>query len=138
MSKEVVLAIIKPDVVKHKNAGKVLSMYENSKHFIIKAMRMAHLTEKEAEGFYAVHKERPFFRELVDFMISGPCILMALEGSNAVALHREFIGATNPAAAAEGTVRKLYGSNIGENAVHGSDSVENGQIEVNYFFPNMG
>ena len=92
------------------------------------------MSRHEAEGFYAVHKERPFFGELIEFMTSGPVLLMVLEGENAVAKNRELMGATNPADAAEGTIRKMYAQSIGENTVHGSDSVENAAIEVNWFF----
>jgi nucleoside-diphosphate kinase len=94
-----------------------------------------HLTRPQAEGFYAVHRERPFFGELVDFMTRGPVVVSALEGDDAVARYRKLMGATNPAEADDGTIRKLYGTDVGENACHGSDSVENGKIEVGYFFP---
>ncbi len=98
------------------------------------ALRRVHLSRREAEGFYAVHKERPFFGELVEFMTRSPVVVMALRGEDAVARNRELMGATNPANAAEGTIRKLYALSIGENTVHGSDSAENAAIEVAYFF----
>ena len=97
-------------------------------------MKMVHLSAKEAEGFYAVHKDRPFFQELVDFMISGPVVVMVLQGENAVARNRELMGATNPKEAVPGSIRALFGESIGVNAVHGSDSLENAAIEVGYFF----
>ena len=100
-------------------------------------MRMQHLSQAEAEGFYAVHKERPFFGELVEFMTRNPVVVMALEGENAVARNREIMGATNPADAAEGTLRKLYATDVGENSVHGSDSLENAAIEIAYFFRSI-
>jgi nucleoside-diphosphate kinase len=100
----------------------------------ILGMRMLRLTRAQAEGFYEVHKERPFFGELVEFMTRGPVVVSALEGEDAVARYRALMGATNPDEAEEGTIRKAYGSNVGENACHGSDSVENGKIEVAYFF----
>ena len=95
---------------------------------------MLHLSKREAEGFYAVHRERPFFEELTTFMCSGPVVVSVLEGENAVAYHREIMGATNPAEAAEGTIRKDFAQSIGENTVHGSDSLENAAIEIAYFF----
>lgn len=96
---------------------------------------MKFLSKREAEGFYAVHKERPFFGELVEYMTSGPVVVMALEGDDAVAKNRKIMGATNPAEAAEGTIRALFGVDIGTNTVHGSDSLENAKIEIDYFFP---
>ncbi len=134
MQTEITLAIIKPDAVRAHHAGEILSMYEKHAGFKIRGLKLVHMDRKTAEGFYAVHKERPFFNELVEFMISGPSIVMAIEGVHAVAAHRDFIGATNPAHAAEGTVRKKFGTSISDNAVHGSDSAENGMKEVNYFF----
>ena len=97
-------------------------------------MRKVHLSKREAEGFYAVHAERPFFGELTDFMSSGPAVVIVLEGDNAIARNREIMGATNPAEAAEGTLRKLYADSIGENAVHGSDAPETAAVEIAYFF----
>ena len=103
----------------------------------IRAMRMVHLTRPQAEGFYAVHRARPFFGELVDFMTRGPVVVMALEADDAVARYRKLMGATNPAQAEAGTIRKKFAKYIGENACHGSDSVENAKIEVAYFFPGF-
>ena len=128
------LTIIKPDSVENGNAGKIIAHLEN-KGFKIVAGRMMHLTEAQARAFYEVHKERPFFGELVEFMTRGPVVVSALEGDDAVARYRALMGATNPEDADEGTIRKAYGTDVGENACHGSDSVENGQIEVGYFFP---
>lgn len=128
------LAIIKPDAVQNGHAGKILDRIL-SEGFAVRAMKLVTLSKTEAEGFYAVHRERPFFGELTEFMSSGPCIPLVLERTDAVATWREVIGATNPADAAEGTIRKQFATSMGENAVHGSDSVENGRIESNYFFP---
>ena len=127
------LAIIKPDAVKAGNAGKILDRIL-SEGFAVHAMKLVTLTQAQAEGFYAVHAERPFFGELTEFMSSGPCIPLVLERDDAVAKWREVIGATNPADAAEGTIRKQFATSMGENAVHGSDSVENGIKEGRYFF----
>lgn len=126
-------AIIKPDAVAAGNAGAILSMIEKS-GFKVKGMRLQHLTLKEAEGFYAVHKGKGFFDELVAFMTEAPVVLLALEKENAVQSWRDLMGATNPDKAADGTVRKLYGTNIGRNASHGSDSDENATIELAWFF----
>ncbi|MBE7542525.1 MAG: nucleoside-diphosphate kinase [Bryobacteraceae bacterium] len=126
-------AIIKPDAVAAGNAGNVLAVIEKN-GFKVLAMRMQRLSRAEAEGFYAVHKERPFFGELVEFMTEGPVVLLALEREDAVAKWREVMGATDPARADEGTIRKLYGTNVGRNASHGSDSVENAAIELAWFF----
>ena len=101
------------------------------------AMRMVHLSQKEAEGFYAVHRQRPFFRDLVAYMTSGPVVLMVLEGEDAIARNREVMGATDPKKAAEGTIRKDFATDIEKNTVHGSDSGENAKIEVSYFFPEI-
>ncbi|HYE95204.1 MAG TPA: nucleoside-diphosphate kinase [Rubricoccaceae bacterium] len=128
------LAIIKPDAVAAGHAGKILDRILQE-GFAVRAMKLVRLTQAEAEGFYAVHRERPFFGELTTFMSSGPCIPLVLEKEGAVAAWREVIGATNPANAAEGTIRKQFAASMGENAVHGSDSVENGRTESNYFFP---
>ena len=127
------LAIIKPDAVAAGHAGKILDAILGA-GFTVRAMRLARLTQAEAEGFYAVHAGRPFFGELTAFMASGPCIPMVLEKDGAVAAWRELIGATDPAEAAEGTIRARFAESKGRNAAHGSDSVENGQIEANYFF----
>ncbi len=129
------LSIVKPDGVKRNLIGKIVAMFED-KGLKIAAMEMKLLSKKEAEGFYVVHKERPFFGELVDYMTSGPVVVMALEGENAVLRNREIMGATDPAKADAGTIRKLYGVNVGENTVHGSDSPENAAIEIGYFFPS--
>lgn len=126
-------AIIKPDAVAAGNAGNILALIERN-GFKVLAMRMQRLSRAEAEGFYAVHRERPFFAELIEFMTEGPVVLLALEREDAVAKWREVMGATDPAKADEGTIRKLYGTNVGRNASHGSDSVENAAIELAWFF----
>jgi Nucleoside diphosphate kinase len=127
------LAIIKPDAVGAGNAGKVLAHLE-AKGFRVIAARMTQLTSAQAGAFYDVHRERPFYPELVEFMTSGPVIPIALEREDAVATLREVIGATDPAEAAEGTVRKLYAESKGRNAIHASDSDENARIEISFFF----
>lgn len=127
------LCIIKPDAVEKKKQGAILQHLLDA-GFDILAMRQLTLSRRMAEGFYAVHKERPFFGELVEFMTRGPVVVVALEGEDAVKRYREVIGATDPAEAAPGTVRQLYGASKGENAVHGSDSEENGRQEIAYFF----
>ena len=127
------LAIIKPDAVAAGHAGKILDRIL-AEGFAVRAMALRQLTRREAEGFYAVHAERPFFGELTEFMSSGPCVPLVLEREGAVAKWREVIGATNPAQADEGTIRKLFATSMGENAVHGSDSPENGVKEGRYFF----
>ena len=126
-------AIIKPDAVAAGNAGAILTLIEKN-GFKVKGMRLQHLTLKEAEGFYAVHKGKGFFDELVAFMTEAPVVLLALEKENAVQSWRDLMGATNPDKAADGTVRKLYGSTIGRNASHGSDSDDNAAIELAWFF----
>ncbi|MFO0566151.1 MAG: nucleoside-diphosphate kinase [Polyangiaceae bacterium] len=128
------LCIIKPDAVERRVQGHILQRLLDE-GFRVVALRQAHLTRVEAEGFYAVHRERPFFDELCTFMTRGPVVLVALERENAVQHYRDVIGATDPAKAAPGTIRKLYGTNVGENACHGSDSEENGIKECGYFFP---
>jgi len=133
MATERTLAILKPDCVRKNLVGKVTTQIQEAGFKII-AMKMTRLTKETAGGFYEVHKERPFFGELVDFMSSGPCVPIALEKDNAVADFRKLIGATNPANAEPGTVRKLYADSVGENIVHGSDSAENAKIEINYHF----
>lgn len=133
MSVERTLSIIKPDAVERNLVGKIIARFEEE-DLTIAAMRKTLLSRAEAEGFYAVHSERPFFGELVEFMTRSPVVVMALEGENAVARNREIMGATNPADAAEGTIRKLYAADVGENSVHGSDSAENAAIEIHYFF----
>jgi nucleoside-diphosphate kinase len=133
MAVERTLSIIKPDAVAKNVIGKIYSRFESNGLKIV-AARMAQLTQAEAEGFYAVHKERPFFNDLVKFMISGPVMIQALEGENAVAKNRELMGATNPKEAAAGTIRADFAESIDANAVHGSDSAENAAIEIAYFF----
>ena len=130
---ETTLTIIKPDSVAAGNAGKILAHLE-SEGFEVLAMRRLTMNAAQAGAFYEVHKERPFYGDLVAFMTSGPCIPVALARDNAVAYLREVMGATNPEEAAEGTIRKLYASNIERNAIHGSDSPENAAIETSFFF----
>jgi len=130
------LLIIKPDAVRAGNAGNILAMLEKE-GFTVRALRMEHLNQESAGKFYAVHKERPFYGELVEFMMSGPCIPMVLEKENAVKSLRDFIGATNPAEARDGSIRKLYGANIQNNAVHASDSPESAATEIPHFFPEI-
>lgn len=127
------LAIIKPDAVRKNNIGQIITKITEA-GFKLKAIKMVHLTKNSAEGFYEIHKGRPFFRDLVDFMTSGPCIPIALEKENAVAEFRKLIGATDPEEAEAGTIRKLYAANKGENAIHGSDSDENAANEILHFF----
>jgi nucleoside-diphosphate kinase len=134
MATELTLCIIKPDAVEKRKQGAILQRLLEEK-FEVVAVRQARLTREQAEGFYAVHRGRPFYDELVRFMTRGPVMLIALRGENAVQRYRDVIGATDPAKAAEGTIRKLYGTDVGENAVHGSDSAENGRIECAWFFP---
>lgn len=127
------LAILKPDCVRKNLIGKVIAQIQEA-GFKILAMKMTHLTVDSAKGFYEIHKERPFFNDLIAYMTSGPCVPIALEKENAVEEFRKLIGATDPAKAAEGTIRKLYAENIQENIVHGSDSDENAAIEISHFF----
>ncbi|MDH4283564.1 MAG: nucleoside-diphosphate kinase [Myxococcales bacterium] len=134
MAVERTLSIIKPDAVEQNDIGNILAMIESAGLTIL-GMRMLQLSRSQAEGFYEVHRDRPFFGELVEFMTRGPVVVTALEGKGAVARYRTLMGATNPKEADEGTIRKAYGTDIGENACHGSDSVENGRVEVAYFFP---
>ena len=129
-------AIIKPDAVERKLAGKILARIEEA-GFTVRAMRLHHLTKKEAEGFYAVHRERPFFGGLTDFMSSGPCVLMALEAPEAIRKWRTLMGATDPAKADAGSLRKDFGSSIERNATHGSDAPETAAFELGYFFRGM-
>lgn len=133
MSVETTFSIIKPNAVKKNVMGKIISQFEDNQ-LKIAAAKLVVLERSKAEEFYKEHKERPFFGELVDFMTSGPIMIMALAGENAVAKNREIMGATNPADAKEGTIRKLYGDSVGENAVHGSDSPESAQRELALFF----
>jgi nucleoside-diphosphate kinase len=130
------LAIIKPDAVGRQVAGQIIDRIERA-GFQIRAMRLAHLTKKEAEGFYAVHREKPFFGGLTDFMSSGPVVLLVLEGPDAIRNWRDLMGATDPAQAPEGSLRKLYGTSIGSNATHGSDAPETAAYEIGYFFRGM-
>ncbi|MBX3186674.1 MAG: nucleoside-diphosphate kinase [Labilithrix sp.] len=134
MAVERTLCIIKPDAVEKKKAGAILQMLEAA-GFTIVACKRTHLTRPVAEGFYAVHKARPFFGELVEFMTRSPVFVAVLERDNAVAKYREVMGATDPAKADANTIRKLHGASVGENAVHGSDSLDNARIEIGYFFP---
>jgi nucleoside-diphosphate kinase len=133
MAIERTLSIIKPDAVAKNVIGEIYSRFEKAGLRII-AAKMLHLSREQAEGFYAVHKERPFFKDLVDFMISGPVMVQALEGENAVALHRELMGATDPKKAAPGTIRADFAETVDENAVHGSDATETAAVEIAYFF----
>lgn len=133
MAVERTLSIIKPDAVSKNHIGDILNRFEKAGLKIV-AARMKHLTDKQAGGFYAVHAERPFFKDLVKFMTSGPVLVSVLEGENAVARHRDIMGATDPKKAAPGTIRADFASSIDENAVHGSDSVENAKVEIAYFF----
>lgn len=127
------LAILKPDCVRKSLIGKVIAQIQEA-GFKVSAMKMIHLTEDSAKGFYEVHKERPFFNDLIEYMTSGPCVPIALEKENAVEDYRKLIGATDPTKAAEGTIRKLYAESIQENIVHGSDSDENAAKEISHFF----
>ena len=129
-------AIVKPDAVRAGNHGKIIDRILAA-GFKMRGLKLIHQTRKQAEGFYAVHSGKGFFDELCDFMSSGPCVVMALEKENAVLAWRELMGATNPAEAAMGTLRKEFASSIGENAVHGSDSNENAGIEISYFFSKL-
>ena len=129
-------AIIKPDAVAKKAAGPILARIEEE-GFRIAGMRLAHLSRPEAEGFYAVHRERPFFNDLCSFMSSGPVVVLALEADNAIQKWRDVIGATNSKEAAEGTIRNLFGTDIEKNAVHGSDAPETARAEIGYFFRDL-
>ena len=130
------LAIIKPDAVERRLVGKILARIEDA-GFTIRAMRLQHLTKKEAEGFYAVHRERPFFGSLTAFMSSGPCVLLALEAPDAIQKWRMLMGATDPATADAGTLRQEFGSSIERNATHGSDAPETAAYEIGYFFTGV-
>ena len=133
MAVERTLSIIKPDAVGKNHIGDIYNRFEAAGLKII-AARMKHMTPGEAEGFYAVHKDRPFFKDLVRFMTTGPVMVSVLEGNNAVSKHRDIMGATDPKIAAKGTIRADFARSIDENAVHGSDSLENARTEINYFF----
>ena len=134
--KETTLSIVKPDGFGKRLVGKVIQLYEEAKLELV-AMQRMELTKEKAEGFYAVHKERPFFPELIEFMTSGPVVVMAWRGDGAIDTVREINGATNPAEAAEGTIRAQWGDNIQNNIVHGSDGPDTAKFEVNYFFPDL-
>ena len=133
MAVERTLSILKPDATRRNLTGKINAKFEEAGLRIV-AQKRLQLSEAQAGAFYAVHKERPFYKDLVAFMTSGPVVVQVLEGESAVTKNRDIMGATNPANAAEGTLRKLYASSVGENAVHGSDSAENAKIEIAYFF----
>ncbi len=130
------LAIIKPDAVKKRVIGDIIRRYEETGLNPI-AIKMAHLSRSDAEGFYAVHRERPFFQDLTTFMSSGPSVILVLEGKNAIQANRDLMGATDPDKAAPGTIRAAHGSSIEANAVHGSDSPETAGFEIGYFFPDV-
>jgi nucleoside-diphosphate kinase len=136
MAIERTLSIIKPDAVAKNVIGQIYSRFENAGLKII-AARMMHLSRTEAEGFYAVHRERPFFNDLVSFMISGPVIVQVLEGENAISSHRDLMGATDPKKAEKGTIRADFAESIDANAVHGSDAPETARVEIAYFFPSL-
>ena len=133
MAIERTFSMIKPDATKRNLTGAITKMLEDAGLRVVASKRI-HMSREQAEGFYAVHKERPFFGELVDFMMSEPVVVQVLEGEDAVARNRDIMGATNPADAAEGTIRKEHALSIGENTVHGSDSEENAAIEIAFFF----
>ena len=136
MAIERTLSIIKPDAVAKNVIGQIYSRFEGAGLKVI-AARMMHLSRADAEGFYAVHRERPFFKDLVEFMISGPVMVQALEGENAILKHRDLMGATDPKKAAPGTIRADFADSIDANAVHGSDAAETAQTEIAFFFPAM-
>lgn len=136
MAVEHTLSIIKPDAVEKNLIGKITAHIEGAGLTVI-ASKMIHLSRAQAEGFYAVHKARPFFADLCEFMTRGPVVVMALRGENAIAKYREIMGATDPAKAAEGTIRKLYAANIEANAVHGSDGPDTAKVEISHFFSSL-
>ena len=137
MAVEHTLSIIKPDAVAKNVIGKIYSRFED-KGLRIVAAKMLHLTREQTENFYAVHRERPFFKDLVDFMLTGPVMVQVLEGENAIALNREIMGATDPKKAAPGTIRADFAETVDENAVHGSDSPETAAVEIEFFFGKDG
>jgi nucleoside-diphosphate kinase len=130
------LSIIKPDGVAKGVIGEVIKRFESA-GLKIAAMKMIYMSKKEAEGFYAVHRGKPFYNSLTDFMSSGPCVVMILEGPQAIARNRELMGATNPQNAAPGTIRKDFAANVEQNTVHGSDAPETARVEISYFFPEV-
>lgn len=136
MGTEQTLAIIKPDATARNIVGRIITRIEEE-GFSVRAMKRLRLTKREAQGFYAVHRERPFFESLTDFMSTGAVVVLCLEREDAVAKWREVMGATNPAEAAEGTIRKLYAIDIEKNSVHGSDSAQNAKTEISFFFPGV-
>ena len=136
MAVERTLSIIKPDAVAKNVIGQIIARFEKA-GLRIAAVRMAWLSRADAEGFYAVHRERPFFKDLVDFMISGPVVIQVLEGENAIAMNRDLMGATDPKKAAAGTIRADFAQSIDANAVHGSDAPETARTEIAYFFPTL-
>ncbi len=136
MAVERTLVIVKPDAVKKSAVGDIIRILQENELKLL-AIKMVHLTKEQAKRFYIVHKERPFYDELTDFMSSGPCVPMVFEGENAISRVREIIGATDPAKAAEGTIRKKYGTDVGRNAVHASDSQESAQYEIPFFFSQL-
>jgi len=136
MAVERTLSIIKPDAVAKNVIGKIYSRFETN-GLTVAAAKMKHLSRADAEGFYAVHRERPFFKDLVEFMISGPVMIQVLEGEGAIAKNRELMGATDPKKAAAGTIRADFAQSIDANAVHGSDAPETAAVEIAYFFPGM-
>jgi len=136
MAVERTLSIIKPDAVAKNVIGKIYSRFETNGLRIV-AARMMHLSRPQAEGFYAVHRERPFFKDLVDFMVSGPVMIQVLEGENAIQVNRDLMGATDPKKAAPGTIRADFATSIDANAVHGSDGPDTAEVEIAYFFPTL-
>lgn len=136
MAENLTFGIVKPDAVRGGKVGAIVQRITDA-GFKLRGMKLIHMTQKEAEGFYDVHRERPFFGELTKFMASGPCVVLALEKEGAVKAWRDLMGATDPAKADEGTLRKEFGGSLGENAVHGSDSDENARIEIAYFFNRL-
>src|SRR5512139_2561669 len=136
MAIERTLSIIKPDAVAKNIIGKIYSRFETNGLKVV-AARMKHLSRTEAEGFYAVHRERPFFKDLVEFMVSGPVLVQVLEGENAIAKNRDLMGATDPKKAAKGTIRADFAASIDANAVHGSDGPDTAKVEIAYFFPAL-
>lgn len=133
---DLTFGIIKPDAVRAGQTGQIIQRITEG-GFRLRAMKLIYMTRREAEGFYAVHRERPFFGELTQFMSGGPCVVMVLEKEGAVRAWRDLMGATDPSKADEGTIRKEFAASIGENAVHGSDSEENARIEISYFFSQL-